>query len=78
MARQISILQIPKVMEESVEILVQATTLEWTARVKKATPVFSLDNYPDLDSIPNFFTLPNGNGVICRNFCTSNYFRMDS
>ncbi len=27
-------------MEESVEILVQATTLEWTARVKKATPVF--------------------------------------
>ena len=39
MARQISILQIPKVMEESVEILVQATTLEWTARVKKATPV---------------------------------------
>ena len=40
MARQISILQIPKVMEESVEILVQATTLEWTARVKKATPVF--------------------------------------
>ena len=40
MARQIHILQIPKVMEESVEILVQATTLEWTARVKKATPVF--------------------------------------
>ena len=40
MARQISILQIPKVMEQSVEILVQATTLEWTARVKKATPVF--------------------------------------
>ena len=39
MARQISILQIPKVMEKSVEILVQATTLEWTARVKKATPV---------------------------------------
>ena len=63
MARQISILQIPKVMEESVEILVQATTLEWTARVKKATPVFSLDNYPDLDSIPNFFTLPNGKVV---------------
>ena len=27
-------------MEASVEILVQATTLEWTARVKKATPVF--------------------------------------
>jgi len=39
MARQISILQIPKVMEEAVETLVAATTLEWTARVKKATPV---------------------------------------
>ena len=43
MARQIHILQIPKVMEESVEILVQATTLEWTARVIKATPVFEPD-----------------------------------
>ena len=43
MARQIHILQIPKVMEESVEILVQATTLEWTARVIKATPVFKPD-----------------------------------
>ena len=63
MARQISILQIPQVMEEAVETLVAATTLEWTARVKKATPVFSLDNYPDLDSIPNFFTLPNGQVV---------------
>ena len=39
MARQISIVQIPKVMEEAVETLVAATTLEWTARVKKATPV---------------------------------------
>ena len=39
MTRQITILQIPKVMEEAVETLVQATTLEWTARVKKATPV---------------------------------------
>ena len=57
MARQISILQIPKVMEESVEILVQATTLEWTARVKKATPVFSSDNYTqsELDALPEFF-----------------------
>tara|TARA_R100000353_G_scaffold136329_1_gene96795 strand:- start:243 stop:695 length:453 start_codon:yes stop_codon:yes gene_type:complete len=63
MARQISILQIPQVMEEAVETLVAATTLEWTARVKKATPVFSLDNYPNLDSIPNFFTLPNGQVV---------------
>ena len=63
MARQISILQIPQVMEEAVETLVAATTLEWTARVKKATPVFSLDNYPDLDSIPNFFKLPSGKVV---------------
>ena len=39
MTREITILQIPKVMEEAVETLVQATTLEWTARVKKATPV---------------------------------------
>mgnify|MGYP003138094444 FL=1 len=39
MAREITILQIPQVMEEAVETLVQATTLEWTARVKKATPV---------------------------------------
>ena len=39
MARQIHILQIPDVMEEAVETLVAATTLEWTARVKKATPV---------------------------------------
>ena len=39
MAREITILQIPKVMEEAVETLVQATTLEWTSRVKKATPV---------------------------------------
>ena len=38
MARQIHILQIPDVMEEAVETLVAATTLEWTARVKKATP----------------------------------------
>ena len=50
-------------MREAVEDLVAATTLEWTARVKKATPVFSLDNYPDLNSIPNFFTLPSGKVV---------------
>ena len=43
MPRQISIVQIPKVMEEAVEVLVQATTLEWTARVKKDTPVFEPD-----------------------------------
>ena len=39
MARQITLLQIPDVMEEAVETLVAATTLEWTSRVKKATPV---------------------------------------
>ena len=39
MARQIRIDQIPDVMEDAVVFLVQATTLEWTSRVKKATPV---------------------------------------
>ena len=39
MARQIRLDQIDDVMREAVEDLVRATTLEWTARVKKATPV---------------------------------------
>ena len=39
MTRQIRIDQIPDVMEEAVIDLVAATTLEWTRRVKKATPV---------------------------------------
>tara|TARA_B100001287_G_C22642962_1_gene511100 strand:+ start:598 stop:975 length:378 start_codon:yes stop_codon:yes gene_type:complete len=39
MVRKISITQIPDVMEDAVVLLVQATTAEWTARVKKATPV---------------------------------------
>ena len=39
MARQIRLDQIDDVMKEVVVDLVQATTLEWTARVKKATPV---------------------------------------
>ena len=39
MTRQIRIDQIDDVMREAVENLVAATTLEWTARVKKATPV---------------------------------------
>ena len=39
MARQIRLDQIDDVMKEAVEDLVAATTLEWTARVKKATPV---------------------------------------
>jgi len=40
MTRKIRLDQIDDVMRESVEDLVAATTLEWTARVKKATPVF--------------------------------------
>tara|TARA_R100000773_G_scaffold25243_1_gene22069 strand:- start:468 stop:911 length:444 start_codon:yes stop_codon:yes gene_type:complete len=63
MARQIRIDQIDDFFKDLVVDLVRATTLEWTRRVKKATPVFSLDNYPDLDSIPDFFTLPNGQVV---------------
>ena len=39
MARQIRIDQIDDVMKEAVEDLVRQTTLEWTKRVKKATPV---------------------------------------
>ena len=39
MTRKISITEIPDVMEDAVVFLVAATTLEWTARVKKATPV---------------------------------------
>ena len=63
MAREIKLTEINDFFEEDVVDLVAATTLEWTARVKKATPVFSLNNYPNLDSIPNFFTLPNGQVV---------------
>ena len=39
MARKIRLDQIDDVMREAVEDLVAATTLEWTRRVKKATPV---------------------------------------
>ena len=39
MTRQIRLDQIDDVMKEAVEDLVKATTLEWTRRVKKATPV---------------------------------------
>ena len=39
MAREIRLDQIDDVMKEAVEDLVAATTLEWTRRVKKATPV---------------------------------------
>ena len=39
MARQIRIDQIDDVMREAVEKLVASTTLQWTTRVKLATPV---------------------------------------
>ncbi len=39
MARKIRLEQIDDVMREAVEDLVAATTLEWTRRVKKETPV---------------------------------------
>ena len=39
MARRIRVDQIDDFFEELVVDLVQATTLEWTKRVKKATPV---------------------------------------
>jgi hypothetical protein len=39
MTRKIRLDQIDDVMKEAVEDLVRATTLEWTARVKRATPV---------------------------------------
>jgi len=39
MARKIRLDQIDDVMREAVEDLVAATTLEWTLRVKNATPV---------------------------------------
>ena len=39
MTRQIRVDQIDDVFRDKVRDLVTATTLEWTARVKKATPV---------------------------------------
>ena len=63
MARQIRVDQIDDFFKDKIIDVVRATTLDWTRRVKKATPVFSLDNYPDLDSLPDFFTLPNGQVV---------------
>ena len=39
MARRIEITQMDDFFQEKIIDLVQATTLEWTARVKKATPV---------------------------------------
>ncbi len=39
MARQIRLDQIDDVMKEAIQDLVAVTTLQWTARVKIATPV---------------------------------------
>lgn len=39
MSRKIQLHQIDDVMAEAVDNLVRATTLEWSARVKQATPV---------------------------------------
>ena len=57
MVRKIKLTEINNFFEEDVVDLVAATTLEWTARVKKATPVFSSDNYTqsELDALPKFF-----------------------
>ena len=82
MARKISITEIPDVMEDAVVFLVAATTLEWTSRVKKATPVDTgrLRNSWQTDIKPTTGTITNtrGNGRSCRNFSCCYYFGMDS
>ena len=63
MAREINLTDIGNHFGEKVQTAVKKATLKATKDIKEFTPVFSLDNYPDLDSIPNFFTLPNGQVV---------------
>ena len=63
MAREINLTDIGDHFGEKVQKVVRKATLKATKDIKEFTPVFSLDNYPDLDSIPNFFTLPNGQVV---------------
>ena len=63
MAREINLTDIGDHFGEKVQKTVRKATLKATKDIKEFTPVFSLDNYPDLDSIPNFFTLPNGQVV---------------
>ena len=63
MAREINLIDIGDHFGEKVQTVVRKATLIATKDIKEFTPVFSLDNYPDLDSIPNFFTLPNGQVV---------------
>ena len=61
MTRKISITEIPDVMEDAVVFLVAATTLEWTSRVKKATPVDTgrLRNSSQTDIKPTSGTITN-------------------
>jgi len=63
MAREINLTDIGDHFGEKVQKVVRKATLKATKDIKEFTPVFSLDNYPDLDSIPNFFTLPSGKVV---------------
>ena len=63
MAREINLTDIGDHFGEKVQTVVRKATLKATKDIKEFTPVFSFDNYPDLDSIPNFFTLPNGQVV---------------
>ena len=63
MARGINLTDIGDHFGDKVQTVVRKATLKATKDIKEFTPVFSLDNYPDLDSIPNFFTLPNGQVV---------------
>jgi len=63
MAREINLTDIGDHFGDKVQTVVRKATLKATKDIKEFTPVFSLDNYPDLDSIPNFFTLPNGQVV---------------
>ena len=63
MAREINLTDIGNHFGEKVQTVVRRATFKAEADLKQFTPVFSLDNYPDLESIPNFFTLPSGQVV---------------
>ena len=63
MAREINLTDIGDHFGEKVQKVVRKATLKATKDIKEFTPVFSLDNYPDLDSIPNFFRLPSAKVV---------------
>ena len=63
MAREINLTDIGDHFGEKVQKVVKKATFKAEAKIKEFTPVFSLDNYPDLESIPNFFTLPTGKVV---------------